>query len=89
LHFHPNDRRHDYRLAVVVSKKVDKSAVARNRIRRRVYESVRQQADHIKKPYDLVITIYTDQAATMPHEELEHGVTALLKQARVIDGKQG
>ena len=32
-----------YRVAVVVSRKVSKSAVVRGRIRRRIYEIVRQQ----------------------------------------------
>ncbi len=36
-----NPKRSEYRMAVVVSRKVNKSAVARNRIRRRLYEIVR------------------------------------------------
>lgn len=36
-----NSRRTDYRVAVVVSKKVAKSAVTRNRIRRRLFEAIR------------------------------------------------
>jgi ribonuclease P protein component len=36
LRFCPDAKRQDYRLAVVVSKKISKSAVARNRIRRRI-----------------------------------------------------
>ena len=54
----PNPRRKSYRLAVVVSRKVNKSAVARNRMRRRLYEAVRAQADRITQPQDIVITVF-------------------------------
>jgi ribonuclease P protein component len=41
-----NPKRRSYRLAVVVSRKVNKSAVARNRMRRRLYELAREIQDH-------------------------------------------
>ena len=41
--FTRNPHRTDSRFAVVVSKKVLKSAVGRNRIRRRVYEIIRKE----------------------------------------------
>lgn len=85
LKFVPNTRRSAYRLAVVVSKKVDKSAVVRNRIRRRVYEVVRQLEDRIQAPYDMVLTVFSEQLATMPADELKKMVTAQLKKARIID----
>jgi len=65
-----NPRRRDYRVAVVVSKKVSKSAVVRNRIRRRVYETVRTQPVVIEKPLDLIFTVYTEDVATMPADQL-------------------
>ncbi|MBI3337916.1 ribonuclease P protein component [Candidatus Saccharibacteria bacterium] len=58
LKYTHNDRRQTYRLAIVVSKKVNKSAVTRNRIRRRLYEAVRQYESKIIEPYDLVITVF-------------------------------
>jgi ribonuclease P protein component len=84
LRYHLNTRRQTYRLAVVVSRKVHKSAVVRNRIRRRVYEIVRQHEPSITKPYDLVITAYNDQLADMPAEKLANSVQELLKKAKVI-----
>jgi ribonuclease P protein component len=80
-----NDRRKQYRLAVVVSKKVSKSAVTRNRIRRRLYEIVRRHEPHINAPYDLVVTVFSESLATLPPLEVERMVTAQLKQAKVID----
>jgi len=79
-----NPKRKTYRLAVVVSKKVSKSAVLRNRIRRRIYESVRLIEDKINQPYDLVITVFHDQLAEMDIAELRRVIQAQLKQAGVI-----
>lgn len=79
-----NSKRDEYRLAVVVSKKVHKSAVVRNRIRRRLYEAVRLQAPHIKQPFDLVITVFNAEVATIPADEITVLVRAQLKQAGVI-----
>ncbi len=80
-----NPRRQKYRLAVVVSKKVHKSAVTRNRIRRRLYEAVRQHEAEITKPYDLVLTVFHEQVATMPADELKLMVRAQLRQAGVLE----
>lgn len=79
-----NNRRSTYRVAVVVSKKVSKSAVTRNRIRRRVYEAVRTQAAAIHKPYDLVFMVYGEQVATMDAGQLQKNVTELLRKAGTV-----
>lgn len=84
LKYGENPRRKTYRLAVVVSKKVAKSAVLRNRIRRRIYEAVRLLEDKITGPYDLVITVFHDQLATVDSDELNQVIKAQLKQAGVI-----
>jgi ribonuclease P protein component len=82
LRYCANDKRQNYRLAVVVSKKVAKSAVDRNRIRRRLYEIVRQQANI--GSYDLVLTVFTAEVAQLPANELSQKVTDLLRRAHVI-----
>jgi len=87
LRHHLNERRQTYRCAVVVSKKVEKSAVRRNRIRRRIFEAVRQQQDLINKPYDLVIGVYSQTLTDMPSQELRLQVKDLLAAAGVIDAK--
>ncbi len=79
-----NDRREVYRLAIVVSKKVSKSAVVRNRIRRRLYEALRAEAPAIKQPYDLVVTVFSDQITAITSEEVTKMVHAQLKQAKII-----
>lgn len=87
LKFVPNARRDTYRLAVVVSKKVNKSAVARNRMRRRLYEAVRRQQAQLTVPHDMVLTVFHEQVATMPADELERMVQAQLRQAGIINSK--
>jgi ribonuclease P protein component len=82
LKYMPNSRRSTYRAAVVVSKKVSKSAVVRNRIRRRIYESVRQNVPS-NEPVDLIFTVYSDQLADCPDNELQRMVTNELRAAHV------
>ena len=85
LKYIENSRRKKYRLAVVVSKKVSKSAITRNRIRRRLYEAVRGHEDQLTKPYDLVITVFHDQLATLSAGEIQRMVRAQLNQAGLIN----
>lgn len=82
LKYVSNPRRTTYRVAVVVSKKVHKSAVVRNRIRRRVYESVRENlvAD---QAYDLVVTVFSDQLATLPATQLRKTILSQLRAAHL------
>lgn len=74
-----------YRVAVVVSRKVHKSAVVRNRIRRRIYEQVRL-APNVPMAIDLVFTVFNDQVATMPSEKLQATIRDLL--AKVAEQPQ-
>ena len=62
-----DSKRGDYRLAVVVSKKVSKLAVVRNRIRRRVYETVRllRAEDENSWHKDLMIVVFDENLSTM------------------------
>lgn len=79
-----NKRRSEYRLSIVVSKKVSKLAVVRNRIRRRLYESFRLEQDNITQPYDMVVTVFSDTVTTITDEEVKRLVHAQLKQAGII-----
>jgi ribonuclease P protein component len=83
LRYTVNSRRQAYRVAVVVSKKVDKSAVVRNRIRRRLYEVIRQQLTDLERPLDLVFTAFNPLLATIDSAQLEKQVADLLRRAGV------
>lgn len=78
-----NPKRENSRVAVVVGKKVSKKAPIRNRIRRRLYEAVRQHWAMLKPQYDMVITVFDDSPATMPASELNRVVVELLTKANL------
>ena len=69
-----NKRQKTWRVAIAVSRKVNKSAVVRNRIRRRIFEVVRHHTALIKEPYDLVFSVYSDQAANLDQQSLEKAI---------------
>lgn len=83
LKYSPNPKRDSYRLAVVVSRKVNKSAVVRNRIRRRLYEAVRALEDKISAPYDIVLTVFHDTVVEIPADKLSEQIKNLLQEAGI------
>lgn len=76
------------RMAVVVSKKVEKSAVKRNRIRRRVYEVLRLNLDKIPKKMDYVFVVFSKDVIKMEYSELEKVVGDLVAEAKVCYNKK-
>lgn len=81
LRYAQRDPDKPYRVAVVVSRKVSKSAVVRNRIRRRIYAAVRDSGPGIRPGTDLVFTAFSDQLAGLPYEDLQKTVGGLLDKA--------
>lgn len=79
-----NPRRSQYRLAVVVSRKVNKSAVVRNRIRRRIFELYRLRSSLFVRQPDMVVTVFSEQIATMDNAALGKVVDSQLRQAGVL-----
>ena len=71
------------RVAVVVSKKVEKSAVERNKIRRRVYEAIRVNFDLVPKKKDYIFVIYNKDVKKMPFGELETILGKLVSESKV------
>ena len=82
LVFLPNKRGFT-RIAVVVSKKVEKSAVGRNRIRRRIYEILRLNLDSIPKKMDYIFVVFNKDVMTMKHSELKKVISDLIKESKV------
>ena len=79
-----DNTRNRQRFAVVVSKKVLKSAVGRNRIRRRVYEAIRLEITKLEKPVDCIFVVYVKEVLDMDFKELRNTVRVLLKEADII-----
>jgi ribonuclease P protein component len=87
LRFVRNARQSKYRIAVVVSRKVSKSAVVRNRLRRQIFEAVRREGARINGPIDLVFSVQNEDVAK-DNESLRRMVTGLMTQAGVFKDGQ-
>jgi ribonuclease P protein component len=76
-----NPHRKESRFAVVVSKKVHKSAVGRNRIRRRLYEIIRTEQPKMHGIHDVAVMVFSSEVITLPADELYDTVVQLFDQA--------
>jgi ribonuclease P protein component len=79
----PNTRRTHPRFSIVVSKKVIKSAVGRNRIRRRLYEYVRLNIDNLASVHDIVIICTSAELRTLPYAQISDQLTQLFEKAHL------
>ena len=79
-----DNSRNKQRYAVVVSKKVLKSAVGRNRIRRRVYEAVRMELPKIQKPVDCIFIVYSKEILNADFKIIQKTIRDLLKEANIL-----
>lgn len=80
----PNPRRTTYRAAVVISRKAHKSAVARNRMRRRLYEALRLLESNIAEPYDIVLTVFNENVLEAPAAEITGQLKKQLKELKIV-----
>ena len=80
---HAKNTRGKERYAVVVSKKVAKSAVQRNRIRRRVYEAIRlvKLEKNLSTAKDNIFVVYTKDIERMPFKNLKDLISGLLEES--------
>ena len=76
------------RFAVVVSKKVAKTAVGRNKIRRRVYEVIRKNIEYIPKEMDYVFVVFSSEVGEMKFSELEKLIGELVAESKVCYNKE-
>lgn len=74
------------RFGVVVSKKILKSAVGRNRIRRRVYEAIRLNLPQNVK-MDYLFIIYSKEVKDMSFLELQELIRSLIKESMIQSTK--
>lgn len=88
LKYTKNPHRKHSRFSIVVSKKVHKSAVGRNRIRRRLYEIIREQLPLMTSPSDVVLIVLSDEVRHMAPQELQETITQLFTQAGLHKGQE-
>ncbi|MDB5160601.1 MAG: putative Ribonuclease [Candidatus Saccharibacteria bacterium] len=83
-----NTHRSKPRVSVVVSKKVIKRAIGRNRIRRRIYEYMRTHMDQLNDVYDIVVITTSAELKDIPYTELSDQLDSLLEKANVYKTAQ-
>ena len=78
-----NERIDDSRVVVVISKKTLKSAVRRNRVRRRVYAIVSAELAKFNAKYDMALIVTSAEIQSLSHTELYDLVKDLFSQAHL------
>lgn len=73
---------------MVVSKKVEKTAVGRNRIRRRIYETLRKNFQYVPEKTDYVFVVFSKDVLTMPQSALEKLLGGLVEESKVCYNKK-
>jgi ribonuclease P protein component len=82
LSFAPNTFDHN-RYGFITSKRLGK-AVVRNRVRRRLRESIRQHHPHLRSGYDIVL-IARSGAVLQPFNELHRIIEELARRASLLE----
>lgn len=80
-----NTRRKYPRFAVVISKKVHKSAVGRNRMRRRIYEIIRHEIPQMKSIQDVAVIVLSAEVMALPSDELHVQLKTLFTDTGLYD----
>jgi len=75
------------RVGFVVSKRVAKHAVDRNRTKRRLGEAIRPALEQLPAPYDIVLSARS-AAVTVDFPVLRQDVISLLRRARLLKPDQ-
>lgn len=78
-----NERRRHPRFSVVVSKKVIKSAVGRNRIRRRLYEYIRMHISELTAVHDIVVICTSAEVRILPYAQISEQLDQLFQKAEL------
>jgi len=78
----------ELRIGFVVSQKISKSAVVRNRIKRRLREAVRSNLAQMKKGYDIIF-FSKKGVEEKDFWEIKEEIEKLLKKAKLIEPRKG
>ena len=77
------NERNRQRFGVVISKKVLKSAVSRNHVRRRIYEAIRLELPQYKVKNDCLFVIFSKEVIDMSFAELRALIHSLMEQSMI------
>lgn len=75
---------HPWRATVVVSRKVNKSAVVRNKIRRRIYAYLESNSNRIKPAHDLILSVFDDKLANIDYLDIKSDLDDLFTKANLF-----
>lgn len=91
LKYSSHPKRKQPRVAIVISKKVIKGAVGRNRVRRRLFEVVRHELPKLQSNSDIVVLVFSAEVLALPQPELVETVRHLFGSAGIYkkDPKSG
>ena len=81
----PNPHRKSSRFSVVVSKMVHKSAVGRNRIRRWLYEIIRNEIPEFRGVYDVALIVTNGETLAADHAELVATIREIFAEANMYN----
>ncbi len=84
VRFADNPAHNHSRVAIVVAKKVVKAAPKRNRIRRRLFETLRVNWQELIEHQDIVITVHSPEFLVMTSADLRHELQQLLASAHLL-----
>lgn len=79
-----NKSKKNTRSAVIISKKVLKSAVKRNRVRRQVYEYMSKLIPDLDYTYDIAVIALSGEIYKAPQTEIFNELNQLFYQLRII-----
>lgn len=82
-----NPRRKLPRFTVIVAKKVLKKAVDRNRMRRRVYEVIRELQPSVLGSFDIAVTVFSAELLDVSYDELKRQIVQVFERAGVVATK--
>ena len=79
-----NNEQENSRFGIMVSNKVDKKAVVRNQIKRRLRAALFSQLDYFKQPCDLVVIAQT-KIKEADYQEILKTISSLLKKLKLLN----
>ncbi len=77
----------DSRIGVTITRKIDKRAVVRNRLRRRIKETFRLERGNFVAPVEMVV-VALNGANELEFKDLRGEFLSLLRKAKILPNKQ-
>lgn len=72
------------RFSIVVSLKISKKAVERNRIKRRIRSFIHTALPSIKKGYDVIIRVNSSAVVGLPYQDIEKELVQVFKKVQLL-----